>query len=1522
MTRRRLVVLSSAFSLLGLGMIAALAVVAVLKTQFGRNYARDYIERLVSPNVKGKLHIGRITGLSFGGAVIDSAEIRGPDDSLFVAVGRIQVEWDPRDLIDRRTLIRLLVVDRPIVHLRKFPNGRWNYKDVFRSGPSKPRVPGAERGFQDYIVADSVIVRGGTVFVSMPWRPDDTLRAAKRDSAIARNLTRRDKDIHRMGDGFEKTWRWERIELVSGYTRLADPDSVGRLFQIARLDADEFDPPFKFRNVRGGVRQTADSLWLDLSHFDLPGSTGKGAGKVVWGSDLPTRYDLRIVGDSVSLSDVSWVYPTLPTTGGGSMVLNIRNQRNLSIIDYAISDMDVRSTRSRLLGDMTFGVGGPVLIVKDLALRAEPVNFDLLRTLAGGPFPYDWQGNLTGTVRARGGPVNRFRVDEARIAFDDANVPGAVTRATARGELDILFPAFTTFRGFDVDVAQLDLRTVQFLNPNFPRLNGIISGTATLDSLWLDVRFRDADLTHRDGPGEPTRATGNGRVTIGDTFTSYDVALNTQPLSFTTLAHAYREVALPFRGSYQGPLRIQGTLDDLAITTELTGPAGTFAYDGRVDGYPVSYGARGTLTFANLDVRALFANDTMPTTSLTGRVELDVTADSASRDSTLKSLTGVVSATIERSFVDSMRIYQAVARLGFSGGRARVDTIRIESVAGVVSGRGAIGLTTAVNDSLAYLVRVDSLGGLRRYLVSATPKDTAAAADSIDGTVEVAGTIFGSIDSLRAVGSMTARDVWMLGDRANGILGGFEVTRAASGLAGTLSLRADTAVISNIAIETGTAFFKAENERNGIFKVDILSKNGPRLVVQGGAMLSGDTTRVRLDSVTLAVRDHKLDLERPATITVQPDGFLLDSIRLRDVNSGVLAVSGSVPNEASVALSVRADSVELGDIGELIQAATPFGGLASVTVDITGARLSPRITIRGSLDQPRFGDVRLDRATFGGTYANNRMETTADLFRGARSVLSVTASIPVDLALAEVPRRMLPDSLRGKVRSDSVELAILETVSPAVVNASGTFAANLDIGGVWPRPRLTGNLTISGGALGLVPLGGVRLSEINANLDFLGDSVQIQRFTVATREERVGTMSLGGWISVADQENPRFDLTLGARDFHIIDRPRVAHLDMSASGMRLAGSYERSVLTGLITIDRGTVFIPELIDKQVISLDSPEVYSFIDTTLTTNRTLFPKAPPALLRGLAVNNVQVRMGNDVWLRSSEANINLGGAVEVTVGHSASSDRPFDQLALDGTLTTNRGTYRLNLGLLQRSFIVENGTVQFFGDPDFNPNLNINATHTVHRASSSNVGEQDIRIRVNIAGTLAQPRLTLSSADSLLNISQTDLFSYLLTGAPSFSVSSQGATLSLLRSFGSYLGDWLRGGIRFVDVVDIELGRQGLATGQGNLAGLNSVFSGARLTTGKQLGDRAFVSATTGLCQVQSLLGGGSGTTNNPNLYESLGVKLDYRLNENVGVSAGFEPPTSALLCNAGIGAARGFAPTPRQWGFDIFRTWRF
>src|SRR5687768_8529602 len=123
---------------------------------------------------------------------------------------------------------------------------------------------------------------------------------------------------------------------------------------------------------------------------------------------------------------------------------------------------------------MTFAVGGPILTVKDVDMHAAPMDFDLLRTFNGKDFPYDWQGKITGNVRASGGPLNRFRVEQSSLTFADANVPGAVTRATGQGELDILFPAFTAFHSFNVDVDQLDLRTLQYLNPLFPRVKGIV----------------------------------------------------------------------------------------------------------------------------------------------------------------------------------------------------------------------------------------------------------------------------------------------------------------------------------------------------------------------------------------------------------------------------------------------------------------------------------------------------------------------------------------------------------------------------------------------------------------------------------------------------------------------------------------------------------------------------------------------------------------------------------------------------------------------------------------------------------------------------------------------------------------------------------------------------------------------------------------------------------------------------------------------------------------------------------------
>jgi hypothetical protein len=183
-------------------------------------------------------------------------------------------------------------------------------------------------------------------------------------------------------------------------------------------------------------------------------------------------------------------------------------------------------------------------------------------------------------------------------------------------------------------------------------------------------------------------------------------------------------------------------------------------------------------------------------------------------------------------------------------------------------------------------------------------------------------------------------------------------------------------------------------------------------------------------------------------------------------------------------------------------------------------------------------------------------------------------------------------------------------------------------------------------------------------------------------------------------------------------------------------------------------------------------------------------------------------------------------------------------------------------------------------------------------------------------------SLSSPDSL-RISSDDLISYLATGQPSFSIGGRASDYAgtaariAVSSLGSVLASSLAGGI--VDVVDVRTsGLEGYSGDARSIGG--NILSGTRIGGGKQLGESSFLRADFGLCQVGQVASGDQSF--DPVAFaNSVGVKWDYRISSGVGVSLGLEPPTSALLCASGT-SARGFVPTPRQWGFDLFRLWRF
>jgi len=691
--------------------------------------------------------------------------------------------------------------------------------------------------------------------------------------------------------------------------------------------------------------------------------------------------------------------------------------------------------------------------------------------------------------------------------------------------------------------------------------------------------------------------------------------------------------------------------------------------------------------------------------------------------------------------------------------------------------------------------------------------------------------------------------------------------------------------------------------------------NGPSAGAHADVAWSRDTTKVRVDRLRVSTAANDWALLAPSRIQRDSSGWSVDSLVLVGRSAGRLAVRGAFPDRGEVAARIAGTDLPLADFGELMQATAPMQGSLNIAAVLTGTRSVPHMTLDAALRDAEFAGVKVEHATASGRYAERTLEASLRTLRGAVTALHVDAALPLDLTLRSVPRRVLEDApLRVRLRSDSVGVAMFESLTKEITLARGTVALDVNVGGTLRTPTATGALRVSDGGFDVPGLGTV-WRDVNVDIGFLGDSIAVRQFAARSGDAR-GRASLTGWLGLRDLKDPRFDLRLNTQDFNVVRKPRVADLDLSGD-LRLAGAMNGSTLTGAMTVERGTVFIPDIFTKDLISLDDLEM---IDTAALADHGILPRAPSRLVENLRVRDVPLTMGRDVTLHSSEANITLGGAVRVTAARvQRGRDAGRYQLALTGNLQTVRGSYRLNAGPVQRTFDVEGGEVRFRGDPD--PNLaemEIRALHTV-RTFSQNSARQDVRVRVNIGGTLGSPRAGFSSPDSA-RVTDSDILSYLITGGPSNEILggnfNSTAARVVLSSLGSVIGSKVPSGL----CTDAQVTTAGLDSYTGRIGDVGSIVMGSRFNCAKQISARFFVRLDAGLCSIGQLLGQG-GSFDPLTLTEAMGLKLDYRFNYGVSASLGLDPSTSAALCTRDA-VVRGFVPTPRQYGFDLFRAWQF
>ncbi|MDQ6611915.1 MAG: translocation/assembly module TamB domain-containing protein, partial [Gemmatimonadota bacterium] len=1290
----------------------------------------------------------------------------------------------------------------------------------------------------------------------------DSLKGVKRDSALLWNIRRRDAEIRKEPTRLTRTWRFVQGTIALGRTRLADPDSAGMRFEFQKIDLIWVMPPFAFRNLKASVRRLGDTLWFDGTSFNLPNSSARGNAKVVWGNKLPVRYDIRLHGDTVAMSDFAWIDPALPWTGGGSVDFTLKNDpHDLTVMEYGLRNLDARSLNSHLRGNMTFGVGGPVLRVTDVALDMIPANTDLLRQFNGQPFPFDWQGNLTAHIDARGGPVNRFAVEHATFSYSDAHVPGAVSSGSAKGVLDIYKPALTVMRGVDLQLDRLDLRTPRYVNKLFPKIDGIVRGKMRLDSLWFDVRYSNADLEHADGPGDPSRFTGDGHITLLKEGVRFDVDMLAAPLSYTTLARSYP--GLPLRGLAIGPIKARGMSENFEVSTTLAGDGGELNFVGQIDAFEPEYAAHGRFRTRGINLRTLLGDPSLPVTNLAlhGATELD--------GATLADLKGRLTAEVDaRSKFGEANLYAGGAQLLFDAGQLKVEQFKLESSAFGVNARGGLGLIAGKRDSLQFTLAVDSLSGLRQWFSAndTLPTILAAAGDTVRGALTVRGSLSGSIDTTDAFGLRlqaiaNARGLEAAGAQASLVSLNFDVSDILRAAHGNALLAVDSAVAGGVHIASMTARAALRDGVAERFGMTLRTAADATLAIAGGMSRSANYSDalpeareifVLLDTVTLhvdtaqAARQRGFSLQSPAHLILGADNTAqLDSLVLTQSDTGTISLRGSVNAAGEVKGSLLFERIPLADVGVLLQTPSLQSGSISAMVSATGTRELPKFDGTLALRNATVGPIKLDRFDVAAKYDSQRLSVDGTLWAKDRKVLLANAELPLDLALVSGHAREIDKPLTGRLRTDSVSLSVLQSFLPDVASASGNLNTDISLNGTWAHPRLRGSLNVDNGSLSLSNLG-IKLDRVRADLALAGDTLLVRQVS-ATSGMPGDSVSITGRVLFSDPKVPVFDLQLAASNFLAIDKPRSASLTVSTTRpVSLSGSTNAALVRGGVRIDRGRVYVRALTQKRAIDLaDNMDV---ADTNVLHMNELLPDAPSALVQNLTLDNVLIEVGDDVWLRSPEANIKLGGALRVT--RAVGRDGGVARLALSDSLTVQRGSYQLNLGLARPSFEVERGVIRFFGDPDLEPAIDISALHTV-RETRANSNRQDVRIRVNIGGTLNQLSLGLSSADNP-PLPESDMLSYLVTGEPANVLlgtrySEQTATLAL-RLAGSYLSSRLAGG-RF-DVVQVEP----TAIAPGEAANLREnglgILAATRVGVGWQVTRNTYLSLSTGFCGLAS------------------------------------------------------------------------
>ena len=1417
---------------------AVLALGAALAPRAGAQeaLARRLLLDALRNSVHGTVSIGSVSGSLLSAIELNNVVLADSAGRPVIRVARVSARYTLTDLLRGRYRLDHVVVVRPILNLEQDAAGVWNVARLFGSGGGGPRT-----GSAPLVELTDVRVAEGTL----------VLRQRSGDTVLERTAS--------------------NLEAVLRRLRASHPDSAGIAAVISRLTCRLTQPSLDVRGLSGEAVIVGDSLLLNLAHVRLPGTSTALRGRVRWGGGH-TSADLTFDATTLAFADLRGLVTELPREGGGRAAGSLRLLAG-GAVELTVREGQVRSGASALAGSGRLDIGSDrTFALHDLDVTASPLELSLLRTWTDS---VPIQGRLRGRVRADG-PMDELMA-RGSLTWDDPLAPGATNIVTGNGKLSLGGAERVTFRGFSVTRSALDFRSIRRFLPSAV-LTGRLEAAGRLDGPYRHGSFNGAAV-HTEGDTLRSLVRGSAAWDLRDSV-RLDVEMAADSLSLDLLRHAFP--SLPLSGRVAGSVRVHGWLPALGTVVALAGPGGGLDATGviAVHDSATRVDASGAITDVNLNAH----RSELPHSDLGGRwaASLVVPRDTA------HPVTGSVRAALTRSVVAGVEMQSADALIQLREDRIEVDSLGVLAPGASFSVAGVVARSERGTSDLTVTARADTLGvfePLAREMLRLNGDTTSVGFD---------GGLTGSAHLSGSAGRWAADGRLAFTHAAYGAAHGENVRLTGTVERGAGAMRVHGRVVADSVVLGSLAYGPVGIDADG--RLDSLALAGSAgfatsSAAQGRVVVWGDSAvrQIRIDALRFDLPTRSLVLVRPSTLRFTPEAVRVDSLELRSpTTGGRLFADGTLPRTGVGSFTLFADSVPLEDLFTLAgRDTTGVGGRLDLVWMVAGPAATPTMQLGVALTDGRFADYRAPLAQVLANYNQQRLTLKGGIWRDSVRIVSLSGDAPIDLALQRVERRRLAGPVALQARSDSVDLRLFNALTDLVTNLSGTVSLQVAAGGTWDSISLSGFLDVRNGALTVPAIGG-RYTGMDVRLDFADSVVRVSRALLNAG----GALEVGGQMLLRPGSRPLLDLTLHADRFAAFDIKSFAGLTGSGD-LTLRGPVLGATLSGQLVVDAGYLRFADLVQKRIVSLDDPEFRAVVDTNLARASGLEPPAHAIFLDSLVVTNLTATMGSDVWLRSNEANIQLDGAFTMwrwTEGH-------LPRFRFEGNMHAARGTYRLELGPTNspftRDFRVTDGTVRFYGTPDFNPDMDITAEHQVRTQS-----HDQFTVFARIGGTLLYPRLTLES-DRRPVLSETEIVAYLLFGQPLSALANTPGN-SALNQIG--LPGQVAAGIAgslgqgLISEFGLPLDYLTLIPGSGA-----SAFANARIGAGAQIGRRTFLTLTAGLCEVYTS--------------QLVGASIEYQLSRPWSVAAAFEPVVQECGTSYQL---RGLSKT-YQLSFDL--KWR-